>query len=142
MKTVGIIGAGSFGITLVKILSRNVNVIIYSRNHAVVKTINEEHFHMGTELRLNVKATTDIGVITSGCELLFAVVPSSNFRQMMKDFCPYLKPSHIIIQGTKGLDVSRIAESFLNFPSGPGSEISGAGSPIFILADAASILAC
>lgn len=110
MKTVGIIGAGSFGITLVKILSRNVNVIIYSRNHAVVKTINEEHYHMGTELRLNVKATTDIEVITSGCELLFAVVPSSNFRQMMKDFCPYLKPSHIIIQGTKGLDVSRIAE--------------------------------
>ncbi|MCZ2339748.1 MAG: hypothetical protein LC127_16500 [Chitinophagales bacterium] len=28
----------------------------------------------------------------------------------MKAFSPYLKPSHIIIQGTKGLDVSRISE--------------------------------
>lgn len=110
MKTVGIIGAGSFGITLVKILSRNVNVIIYSRNESVVKDINEKHIHMGNELRLNVKATTDIKEITTGCELLFAVVPSSNFRQMMKDFCPFLKPSHIMIQCTKGLDVSRICE--------------------------------
>ncbi len=110
MKTVGIIGAGSFGITLVKILSRNVNVVIYSRNDSVVKDINEKHQHMGNELRLNVKATTDIKEITSACELLFAVVPSSNFRHMMKDFCPFLKPSHIMIQCTKGLDVSRIGE--------------------------------
>ncbi|MBK8346514.1 MAG: hypothetical protein IPL08_02440 [Saprospiraceae bacterium] len=36
--------------------------------------------------------------------------PFIGFRQMMKDFCPYLKPSHIIIQGTKGLDVSRISD--------------------------------
>ena len=110
MKTVGIIGAGSFGITLAKILSRNVNVIIYSRNDSVVKDIIEKHIHMGNELRSNVKATTDIKEITKGCELLFAVVPSSNFRQMMKDFCPFLKPSHIMIQCTKGLDVSRIGE--------------------------------
>lgn len=110
MKTVGIIGAGSFGITLVKILSRNVNVIIYSRNESVVNDINEKHIHMGNELRSNVRATTNIKEITTKCELLFAVVPSSNFRQMMKDFCPFLKPSHIIIQCTKGLDVSRIGE--------------------------------
>lgn len=108
MNTVGIIGAGSFGITLVKILSRNVNVIVYSRNLETIKNINESRNHLGHELRNNVRATNDIGEITSHCELLFAVVPSSAFRQMMKDFCPYLKPSHIIIQGTKGLDVSRI----------------------------------
>ncbi len=111
MKTVGIIGAGSFGITLVKILSRNVKVIVYSRNETVVSTINRDHKHMGVELRENVKATSDIKEITNSCELLFAVVPSSNFRQMMKDFCPYLKPYHIIIQGTKGLDVSKINEN-------------------------------
>lgn len=108
MKTVGIIGAGSFGITLVKILSRNVEVVVYSRNAETIRGINEMHRHLGHELRTNVRATSDIKDITSKCELLFAVVPSSAFRQMMKDFCPYLKPSHIIIQGTKGLDVSRI----------------------------------
>ncbi|MBK8348203.1 MAG: NAD(P)H-dependent glycerol-3-phosphate dehydrogenase [Saprospiraceae bacterium] len=110
MNTVGIIGAGSFGITLVKILSRNIDVIIYSRNEITVASINQTGAHLGHELRSNVRATNDISEITSQCELLFAVVPSSGFRQMMKDFCPYLKPSHIIIQGTKGLDVSRISD--------------------------------
>lgn len=90
MKKVGIIGAGSFGITLVKILSRNVDVIVYSRNEITVAGINETHAHLGHELRANVKATTDIKEITSQCELLFAVVPSSSFREMVRDFCPYL----------------------------------------------------
>lgn len=111
MKTVGVIGAGSFGITLVKIISRNTSVLVYSRNQELVESINKG-FHpvLGVTLRPNVKATSDIAEITSACTLLLAVVPSSNFREMMKDFCPYLKPSHIIIQGTKGLDVSRIRE--------------------------------
>jgi glycerol-3-phosphate dehydrogenase (NAD(P)+) len=110
MKTVGIIGAGSFGITLVKILSRNVDVIVYSRNIETIAAINTHRKHLGHDLRPNVRATSDIQDITSQCALLFAVVPSSSFRQMMKDFCPYLRPSHIIIQGTKGLDVSKIAD--------------------------------
>ncbi len=114
MKTVGIIGAGSFGITLVKTLSRNVDVIVYTRKQEVVDHINTTHQHMGHDLRDNVKATNDIEEITSKCELIFAVVPSSSFRQMMKEFCPYLKPSHIIIQGTKGLDISLISEEDWN----------------------------
>jgi glycerol-3-phosphate dehydrogenase (NAD(P)+) len=77
MKTVGIIGAGSFGITLVKTLSRNVDVIVYTRKQEVVDTINATHQHLGHELRENVKATNDIEEITSRCELIFAVVPSS-----------------------------------------------------------------
>lgn len=111
MKTVGIIGAGSFGMTLVKILSRNVDVLVYTRNEDTSKEINLSRHSNGTDIRDNVRATTSILEITSECDLLFAVVPSSNFRQMMKDFCPYLKPSHIIIQCTKGLDVSKINEN-------------------------------
>lgn len=111
MKLAGVIGAGSFGITLVKILSRNTDVMVYSRNPEVVESINNGHHpHLGVALRPNVRATSDPAEICAATNLLFAVVPSSNFRQMMKDFCPFLKPSHIMIQGTKGLDVSRIRE--------------------------------
>ncbi|KXK40427.1 MAG: NAD(P)-dependent glycerol-3-phosphate dehydrogenase [Saprospiraceae bacterium] len=110
MKTVGVIGAGSFGITVATILSHNVNVLVYSRQQSVVNAINDHHFHLRTQLSENIRATSDIECMASSCELLFAVVPSSAFRQMMKAFSPYLKPSHIIIQGTKGLDVSRISE--------------------------------
>lgn len=111
MKLAGVIGAGSFGITLVKILSRNTDVMVYSRNPEVVESINNGHHpHLGVALRPNVRATSDPAEICAATNLLFAVVPSSNFRQMMKDFCPFLKPSHIMIQGTKGLDVSSIRE--------------------------------
>jgi glycerol-3-phosphate dehydrogenase (NAD(P)+) len=110
MKTVGVIGAGSFGLTLATLLSKNVQVIMYSRNADVVNQINLTHEHMGYSLSTNVIATTDIGYITAECRLLFAVVPSSSFRQMVREFCSYLNPSHIIIQATKGLDISLISE--------------------------------
>lgn len=110
MKIAGVIGAGSFGITLVKILSRNVDVLLYSRREEVISSVNKGLAPNGMKLRPNVRATSDIAEITSKCELLFAVVPSSSFRQMIKAFSPHLKPSHIIIQATKGLDVSRIDE--------------------------------
>jgi glycerol-3-phosphate dehydrogenase (NAD(P)+) len=110
LKVAGVIGAGSFGFTLVKILSRNIEVILYSRNEEVIKSVNQGLAPNGMKLRPNVRATSDIAEISSKCELLFAVVPSSSFRQMIKAFSPYLKPSHIIIQATKGLDVTKINE--------------------------------
>jgi glycerol-3-phosphate dehydrogenase len=45
MQTVGIIGSGSFGITMAKIISRNVDVLLYSRKEEVVDAINSTHFH-------------------------------------------------------------------------------------------------
>ncbi len=110
MKIAGVIGAGSFGITLVKILSRNVDVLLYSRREEVIAGVNKGLAPNGMKLRPNVRATSDIAEITSKCELLFAVVTSSSFPQMIKAFSPHLKPTHIIIQATKGLDVSRIDE--------------------------------
>ncbi len=114
MTTVGIIGSGSFGITMAKIISRNCDVLMYSRKADIVETINRDHFHLGHPIRANVTATEDMSEICHKCQLLVAVVPSSNFRQMIIDFSPYLKPSHIIIHATKGLDVSRISEEDYN----------------------------
>jgi len=110
MQTVGIIGAGSFGTTLAKIISRNKKVLLYSRKQDVIDEINTTHHHLGYALRENVVATNDKQFITDSCSLLFGVVPSSSFRNMVRDFSPYLKASHIMIQATKGLDVSGISE--------------------------------
>ncbi|MCE2789167.1 MAG: NAD(P)-dependent glycerol-3-phosphate dehydrogenase [Saprospiraceae bacterium] len=109
MKTVGVIGSGSFGITLATLLSRNVDVLLYSRNQATIDNINSYHEHMGYFLPEQVVATGDISQITQECSLLFAVVPSSSFREMIREFSSFLSPSHIIIQATKGLDISLIS---------------------------------
>lgn len=109
-RMVGIIGSGSFGTTLAKVLSRNVDVLVYTRHPEIAQEINQNKEHMGYKLRPNVSATCDIETITQHCHLLFAVVPSSNFRSMMREFRNYLSPAHIVIHGTKGLDISMITD--------------------------------
>jgi glycerol-3-phosphate dehydrogenase (NAD(P)+) len=116
VATVGVIGAGKFGITIAKLLSRNVRVILYTRNPLTCDKINNEHSLMNTKLRDSIRATTDIQEICGECNLIFAVIPSSDFRQMMKSFCNYLRPSHIMIHATKGLDISHVSkEEFFNW---------------------------
>ena len=59
----------------------------------------------------NIKATNEIQEVAEQCNLIFPVVPSAQFRAMMKTLSPYIKPSHILIHGTKGLDIKNIEES-------------------------------
>ncbi|HQX44602.1 MAG TPA: NAD(P)H-dependent glycerol-3-phosphate dehydrogenase, partial [Saprospiraceae bacterium] len=44
--------------------------------------------------------------ITQSCSLIFPVVPSASFRDTIKSMSPFLTPGHILIHGTKGLDLS------------------------------------
>ncbi len=107
-KIVGVIGAGSFGTAIADLLSDNVDVILYSRQKEVVQKINQDHNHYGVLLSPNVKATNDIQEIAEQCTVFFAIVPSTNFREMMQNISPYLRPYHIIIHGTKGFDITHI----------------------------------
>ncbi len=104
-ETVGIIGAGSFGMTIAKLLAVNVQtVLLYSRSAETVRKVNELHHLKGIDLEPNIIATTDIEEITHRCTLIFPIIPSEGFRSTMQQFSPYLKPYHLLIHGTKGLD--------------------------------------
>ncbi len=105
-KPVGVIGAGSFGTTIAKLLSENVDVLLYSRKVELVDTINNTHQHLGVELSPRIKATNRLSEIAESCELIFPVVPSSAFRNMMKNLAIHLRPYHILIHGTKGFDLA------------------------------------
>lgn len=74
----------------------------------MVNQINKEGIHLGIKLSSNIKATTDLEAITSECNLIFPIVPSENFRPTLKRLSPFLNPGHILIHGTKGLDLSKI----------------------------------
>jgi glycerol-3-phosphate dehydrogenase (NAD(P)+) len=104
--TVGVIGAGSFGTAMADLLSYNVEVLLYARKPEVVSIINQQHEHLGVKLAHHVKATNDLAQVTESCELIFPIVPSINFREMIKEMSPHLTPAHMLIHGTKGLDVS------------------------------------
>lgn len=113
-KPIGIIGSGSFGIAIAKLLEINTDVLIYSRKPEIVVAINETHTHYNATLNpQRVRATGDPKEMCETCQLIFPIVPSGNFRTMMQTFSPYLKPYHFLIHGTKGLDLVGLKEEDL-----------------------------
>ncbi len=104
-RPVGVIGAGSFGTAIANLLAQNCDVLLYSRKPEKVRRINQHGEHLGVPLAPRVRATDDVAEMTGRCILLFPIVPSASFRQMMRTFGPHLKPHHIVIHGTKGFDL-------------------------------------
>jgi glycerol-3-phosphate dehydrogenase (NAD(P)+) len=103
---VGVIGAGSFGLTIANLLSHNVKVLLFARRPEVVQQINEHHFFENVVISRQVTATNDPKYLADHCTLLFPVISSDAFRAVMQLFGPYLKPSHLIIHATKGFDIA------------------------------------
>lgn len=110
-EKVGVLGSGSFGLTLSKLLSKNVDVLMYTRNESVAIQMNEHRTLLGYAVDPRVRATTNLEEVCEQCNVLFPVIPSSAFRSMMQITSPFLRPDHIMIHATKGLDISKIKES-------------------------------
>ncbi len=105
-KPVGVIGAGSFGTAVANLLAYNVDVRLYSRKKELVDQINTTHENLGVELSPRITGVNALKQIAEECDLIFPIVPSSSFRNMMKELGPFLKPYHLLIHGTKGFDYS------------------------------------
>jgi len=103
-KPVGVIGAGSFGTAIANLLAYNVDVLLYSRKKELVDQINATRKNLGVDLSEKITAINDLKLMAESCDLIFPIVPSGSFRQMMKELGPHLKPYHILIHGTKGFD--------------------------------------
>lgn len=108
---VGVIGAGSFGTVVANLLARNSDVLLYARRAEVVEQIVQEQRSAGYDVHPRVQATSDLEAVVERCTVLFPIVASSGFRDTMRSLSPYLRPYHIVIHGTKGLDVSAQATS-------------------------------
>ena len=104
-EPVGVLGTGTFGITVAHLLSQNCKVLLYSRREEVVRTINETRTIHGYPLHERISATHDLTRIARECNLIFPVIPSEFFRQYIRIIAPHLSPRHILIHGTKGFDV-------------------------------------
>ena len=104
-KLYGVIGSGSFGTAIANILSANNKVLMHIRRKEVIEQIEATGANRGQPLQKNIDMTLDIAEVCAKCTLIFLLVPSSNFRSMIQQAAPFLKPHHILIHGTKGLNV-------------------------------------
>ena len=102
-ELVGVIGAGSFGTAVSNILAKNVNVLLYARNPETFAEISKSRISAGQKLDDNVEVTNSLEDLPQQCNVLFPVIPSSSFKDMIKELAPHLRPYHMMIHGTKGL---------------------------------------
>jgi len=104
-EVIGVIGAGSFGTAIANILSENDSkVLLYVRDPKRAKKTSRERISSGQKLGQNIEMTNDLKSIADRCEVIFPVIPSANFRDMISVISPYLHPYHVLIHGTKGFD--------------------------------------
>jgi glycerol-3-phosphate dehydrogenase (NAD(P)+) len=109
-QSVGVVGAGSFGMTISNLLAENVdNILLYTRRASAAKEIESRtgEFEL---LSPKVQACTDLRELAEQCQLIFPVVPSKSMRDLMQELGPLLNPQHFLIHGTKGLDISQAPE--------------------------------
>jgi glycerol-3-phosphate dehydrogenase (NAD(P)+) len=102
-KKIGVVGVGSFGTAIANMLADKNEVMVYARKEEVVEQINTTHVVLGKQLNPAIRATRDPSVLCQGCDILFFMVPSSGFLEVVRNFAPFLYPYHVIIHGTKGL---------------------------------------
>ncbi|MEM7055588.1 MAG: NAD(P)H-dependent glycerol-3-phosphate dehydrogenase [Bacteroidota bacterium] len=104
-KPVGVIGAGSFGTAVANLLAHNADVLVYVRRKEVAEAMRKTRVSAGQSLAPNITPTPDLAAVVECCTVIFPIVPSQGFKSMIRQLAPLLKPHHILIHGTKGLDV-------------------------------------
>ncbi|NMM49045.1 NAD(P)H-dependent glycerol-3-phosphate dehydrogenase [Marinigracilibium pacificum] len=102
---VAVLGAGSFGTAVANLLAVNSPVFLYARKPEVVEEMKSTGVMQGVKLHPNITPTSDLEMVVDKCTTLFPVVPSSGFRDLIHAIAPMLHPYHVLIHGTKGLDI-------------------------------------
>ena len=105
-KIVGVVGVGSFGTAIANMLAQKNKVIVYARKTEVVNEINSQNTAQGKPLDPRITATSAPKEICEQCEILFFMIPSPGFLEVVRTFAPFLFPYHLIIHGTKGLSLN------------------------------------
>lgn len=105
-EVIGVIGGGSFGTAISNIIAENeADVLLYIRDPKKAERIKKERVSSGQKLYNNIQITNDLKEVAESCEVIFPMVPSANFRDMILKIAPYLRPYHVLIHGTKGFDL-------------------------------------
>ena len=109
MANVAIIGAGSWGIALAKVLHTNGNkVTVWSIVEDEITMLKEKHEHVqklpGVKLPEDMEFTTDLEHAVRGKEYLILAVPSVFTRSTAKSMAPFVKEGQIIVCVAKGIE--------------------------------------
>lgn len=119
-----VLGAGSWGTALAKLLAENGHrVRLWARRREQADAINDarenETYLPGFSLPANLRATSDLSATLDGASLVLSVVPTHGLRNVLIEAAPLLPEGAPILSCTKGIEnstlmlVSQIFEELL-----------------------------
>ena len=105
----GVVGAGSWGTTLAKILGDNgQQTLVWAYEDEVCEEINQQHqnsrYVPDARLADCIEATNDLQRLCESCSFILMVVPSHVFRPVANQMGDHLHGEHVIIHCTKGIE--------------------------------------
>lgn len=105
-KPVGVLGSGYFGTAIANLLAHNAEVIMHVYSSDSLETIQKTGISAEQNLSEKITLTNSMQKIADECDVIFAIIPSEFFKSSIQQIAPYIKDNHIIIHGTKGLEVN------------------------------------
>jgi len=111
MFKIAIVGAGSWGTALGKVLAgKGYRVFLLARKEEVVSSINtfkENPFYLpGIKLPQGLSATLDPEEALKGAELVIWTIPSHALQENLSILKPWLKEVKLHLSGIKGIDIA------------------------------------
>ncbi|HEX7192686.1 MAG TPA: NAD(P)H-dependent glycerol-3-phosphate dehydrogenase [Thermoanaerobaculia bacterium] len=108
-----VIGAGSFGTAMSVVAARNNNeIVLWAHDPKVAESIRETHtnpFYLpGIEVPANVKPTCDLDEAAAFSDVIFMIVPSHHFRNVLTQIKARIEKPVTVVSGTKGIENERL----------------------------------
>ena len=113
MAKAGVIGSGSWGTALARVLSKNGHeVTLWSRREEESRILREERENKsklpGVKLPDDILCTTDLEQTVEGKDILVLATASPSIRSMAKKMAPYVAAGQLIVDVSKGIEESTL----------------------------------
>lgn len=132
---ISVIGGGSFGTVIANITAENGHdVSFWMRSESQVVDLNRDHenaqYLPGYKLSERLVATADMAAAVADSKLIFVAVPSSSFRQVVREVIKYAAADAILISTTKGIEAGTfmLMSQILN-QEAPGAKVGVLSGP-------------
>jgi len=150
-----VMGAGSWGTTIAKVIADAGNeVVLWSRREEVAIEINEtkrnSDYLPGIDLPNNLTATSDLGFALKDAEQIYLAIPSQSLRQSLESWTEFIPKDATLISLIKGLEqgtglrMSEVMAAATGLPMTHMAVVSGPNLALEIAKQepAASVCAC
>lgn len=113
MAKAGVIGSGSWGTALARVLSKNGHeVTLWSRREEESRMLREERENKsklpGVKLPDDILCTTDLEQTVEGKDILVLATASPSIRSMAKKMAPYVAAGQLVVDVSKGIEESTL----------------------------------